>query len=60
MDIWFIAEKFTKDYVGSLSLLENEGNASRLAVNGTSAVELNTVEDATNKTSPVVEENQIH
>ena len=37
MDIWFIAQEFWKQYTSSLFLLEAEGNASGLAVNGTTA-----------------------
>lgn len=51
MDIWFISKAFFEKYLSSLELLETEGNASRLAANGTSAVGLDTAKSATTKAS---------
>ncbi len=38
MDFWFIAQDFYRQYHHSLSVLEREGNGSRPAANGISAV----------------------
>lgn len=51
MDIWFISKAFFEKYLSSLELLETEGNASRLAANGTSAAGLDTAKYATKKAS---------
>jgi hypothetical protein len=57
MDIWFIAQEFWKQYTSALSLLEAEGNESRLAPNGISAAGLDTAESATSSNSHAAEEN---
>lgn len=58
LDIWFIAQDFWKQYTASLQILEAEGNASGLAVNGTSLGAQDTVKRAKKKTSHAVEANQ--
>lgn len=50
MDIWFVAQEFWKQYTAALSLLDAEGNSSRLAPNGTSAAGQDIAEPATTKT----------
>ena len=55
MSIWFVAQDFWKQYTAEISLLEIEGNASGLAVSGTSAAGQTTAEDATPTISPAAE-----
>ena len=55
MDIWFVAQEFWKQYTAALSLLDAEGNSSRLAPNGTSAAGQDIAESATTNNSPVAE-----
>ena len=57
MTIWFVAQDFWKQYSAEISLLEVEGNSSRLAVNGTSAAGQDIAEDAKKKISPAAEAN---
>jgi hypothetical protein len=42
MDIWFVGQDFWEKYTTSFTMAEQEGNGSRLAVNGTSAAGLPT------------------
>lgn len=55
MDIWFVAQEFWKQYTAALSLLDAEGNSSRLAPNGTTAAGQDIAESATTNNSPVPE-----
>ena len=55
MDIWFINQEFGKKYMRQLEVLEQEGNASRPAANGTSAAGRATARTARKKNSPAAE-----
>ena len=55
MDIWFIHQEFGKHYMRQMDLLEAEGNGSRPAANGTSAVGRATAGHVRKKTSPAAE-----
>ncbi len=57
MDFWFIAQDFYRQYHNSLTLLEREGNGSRLAANGTSAAGLAIASTAQTTISPAAGEN---
>lgn len=54
MDIWFIAQDFWKQYTGSLSMLEYEGNTSEPELNCTSMTSPVTVKDLKRKSFHVV------
>jgi len=51
LDIWFVAQAFWKKYTDKLEELVFEGNASRLAQNGTSLAGQVTAKRASKKTS---------
>ena len=55
MSIWFVSQDFWKQYTAEISLLEIEGNASGLAVSGTSAAGQGIAEGAAPTISPVAE-----
>ena len=57
MDFWFIAQDFYRQYHATLTVLEREGNDSRLAANGISAAGHATADNAPTTISPAAEEN---
>ncbi len=57
MDFWFIAQDFYRQYHATLTILEREGNGSRPAANGTSAVGRAIASTAPTTISPAAEEN---
>lgn len=60
MSIYFISEPFLEKYYGSLEDLAVEGNASRSAANGISAVGQPIAGDATTNSSLAAKESQTH
>lgn len=57
MDFWFIAQDFYRQYHATLTVLEREGNGSRLAANGTSAAGHAIASTAPTTISPAAGEN---
>lgn len=59
MDFWFIAQDFYRQYSYSLAVLELEGNGSRPAANGISAVGRDTADTVPEKICLAAGENEV-